>query len=336
MAIPMKRPINLSPKLKLLKSQVIETAAMKTVHTRVLKLMGNRFEISVVSDDIKWANDRIDLAVAEIRRIEQLITTFSDDSQTNQINIAAGFKPIKVDVEVYRLIERSIKISELTQGAFDITYGSIDKSLWNFDTTMKALPNKEVARLSVGLINYKHIILDAENTTVQLKEKGMRIGFGGIGKGYAADMAKITLQQNGVSSGIVNAAGDLITWGTQPDGRPWTIAIADPDKQTAPFSTLNISDMAIATSGNYEKFAVIDGKKYSHTIDPKTGLPVSGIKSVSIICPSAEFADALATPVMVMGIHVGLDLVNQLQNIACVIIDDDNRLYTSKNINVKN
>ena len=309
---------------------------MKTVHTRVLKLMGNRFEISVVSDDIRWANDRIDLAVAEIRRIERLITTFSDDSQTNQINVAAGIKPIKVDGEVYRLIERSIKISELTQGAFDITYGSIDKSLWNFDTKMKALPNKDVARLSVGLINYKHIILDAENTTVQLKEKGMRIGFGGIGKGYAADMAKITLLKNGVSSGIVNAAGDLITWGTQPDGRPWTIAIADPDKQTAPFSTLNISDMAIATSGNYEKFAVIDGKKYSHTIDPKTGLPVSGIKSVSIICPSAEFADALATPVMVMGIHVGLDLVNQLQNIACVIIDDDNRLYTSKNINVKN
>jgi thiamine biosynthesis lipoprotein len=312
----------------------IET--MSTVHKRVLKLMGNRFEISVVSDDEHWAANRIDLAVAEISRIEKLLTTFSDDSQTNQVNAAAGIKPVKVDQEVFQLIQRSLKISELTQGAFDITYGSIDKSLWNFDVNMKSLPDAETARNAVSLINYKNVIMDPENMTVMLKEKGMRIGFGGIGKGYAADRAKAILQQNGVSSGIVNAAGDLITWGAQPNGKPWTIAIADPDKQMTPFSTLNISNMAIATSGNYEKYAVINGKKYSHTIDPKTGLPVSGIKSVSIICPSAEFADAMATPVTVMGISVGLDLVNQLQQLACVIIDDNNRLYTSRNINVKN
>jgi len=307
-----------------------------TVYKRVLKLMGNRFEISVVSDDENWASGRIDLAVAEISRIEKLLTTFSDDSQTNQINAAAGIKPVKVDQEVFQLIQRSLKISALTQGAFDITYGSIDKSLWNFDVNMKSLPDAETARKAVRLINYKNVIMDPEHLTVMLKEKGMRIGFGGIGKGYAADRAKAILQQNGVNSGIVNAAGDLTTWGTQPNGKPWTIAIADPNRQLTPFSTLNISDMAIATSGNYEKYAVIGGKKYSHTIDPKTGLPVSGIKSVSIICPSAEFADAMATPVTVMGIRVGLDLVNQLQQLACVIIDDNNRLYTSRNINVKN
>ncbi|WP_426587376.1 FAD:protein FMN transferase [Mucilaginibacter sp. R-33] len=307
-----------------------------TVHQRVLKLMGNRFEISVVGNDGQWAAKCIDLAVAEISRIEKLLTTFSDDSQTNQINAAAGIKPVKTDHEVFQLIQRSLRISELTQGAFDITYGSIDKSLWNFDVNMKSLPNAETARNAVRLINYKNVIMDSDHMTVMLKEKGMRIGFGGIGKGYAADQAKAILQQNGVNSGIVNAAGDLITWGTQPNGKPWTIAIADPNKQMTPFSTLNISNMAIATSGNYEKYAVINGKKYSHTIDPKTGLPVSGIKSVSIICPSAEFADAMATPVTVMGISVGLDLVNQLQQLACVIIDDNNRLYTSNNINIKN
>ncbi|RAV55351.1 FAD:protein FMN transferase [Mucilaginibacter rubeus] len=298
--------------------------------------MGNRFEISVVGDDGQWAAKCIDRAVAEISRIEKLLTTFSDDSQTNQINAAAGIKPVKIDHEVFQLIQRSLRISELTQGAFDITYGSIDKSLWNFDVNMKSLPNAETARNAVRLINYKNVIMDSDHMTVMLKEKGMRIGFGGIGKGYAADRAKAILQQNGVNSGIVNAAGDLITWGTQPNGKPWTIAIADPNKQMTPFSTLNISDMAIATSGNYEKYAVINGKKYSHTIDPKTGLPVTGIKSVSIICPSAEFADAMATPVTVMGISVGLDLVNQLQQLACVIIDDNNRLYTSSNINIKN
>jgi thiamine biosynthesis lipoprotein len=298
--------------------------------------MGNRFEISVVGSDKEWADKQIDAAVAEISRIEKLLTTFSDNSQTNQINAQAGIKPVKVDIEVYRLIERSLKLSELTQGAFDITYGSIDKSLWNFDVNMTSLPDAETARRSISAINYRNVILNSWETTVMLKEKGMRIGFGGIGKGYAADRAKALLMDAGVGSGIVNAAGDLTTWGTQPNKKPWTIAIADPNNKITPFSTLNISDMAIATSGNYEKYVMINGKKYSHTIDPKTGLPVSGIKSVSIICPSAELADAMATPVMVMGVRVGLDLVNQLKHLACVIIDDNNKLYTSNNMNVRN
>ena len=240
-------------------------------------------------------------AIAEIQRIERLLTTFSNDSQTNQINANAGIKPVKVDREVFDLIARSLRISELTQGAFDITYGSIDKSLWNFDTKMTTLPDPETAKKMVRLINYRNVLLDTEGGTVFLKNAGMRIGFGGIGKGYAAEMAKQLLQKQGVESGIVNAAGDLTTWGNQPDGSPWTIGIADPDAKDFPFSYLNISNMAVATSGSYEKFAVINGKKYSHTIDPKTGLPVSGIKSVTIISPNAEIADAMATPVTVMG-----------------------------------
>lgn len=301
---------------------------------RGLRLMGNHFEITVVSDDETWAHCRIDEAVAEIQRTEALLTTFKEDSQTNRINQNAGIAPVKVDQEVFDLIERSIKISHLTQGAFDITYGSIDKSLWNFDVNMKQLPDTELAKASVRLINYQNVVLDRQKRTVFLKEPGMRIGFGGIGKGYAADQAKLLLQKAGVKSGIVNAAGDLVTWGTQPDGKPWTVAIADPNRQVPYFSKLNISNTAIATSGNYEKFAVIDGKRYSHTIDPKTGLPVTGIKSVSIICPSAELADALATPVTVMGVKVGLNLINQLKGVACLIIDDHDQLYTSKNINL--
>ncbi|MGX5691306.1 FAD:protein FMN transferase [Arcticibacter tournemirensis] len=314
-------------------SEVMEY--LPVVHKRGLRLMGNHFELSVVSDDKRWAEDCIDKAVSEIKRIEVLLTTFQESSQTNLINRHAGVKPVRVDKEVFDLITRAVKISELTQGAFDITYGSIDKSLWNFDVNMKHLPAPETARESVKLINYKNIVLVASEQTVYLKEKGMRIGFGGIGKGYAADMAKALLLQSGVKSGIVNAAGDLATWGSQPDGRPWTIAIADPDRKVPYFSKLNISNMAIATSGNYEKYALIDGKKYSHTIDPKTGLPVSGIKSVSIVCPSAELADALATPVMVMGVSAGLNMINQLRYVGCIVIDDNNHLFTSKNINIQ-
>ncbi|ATP55569.1 thiamine biosynthesis protein ApbE [Pedobacter ginsengisoli] len=302
---------------------------------RILKLMGNRFEFTVIAEDEAAGQKAIDAAIAEVRRIEALFSTFRDSSQTSLINQHAGIKPIKVDKEVVSLIQRAIKISDITQGAFDITYGSIDKSLWNFDINMTSLPEVETALQSVSLINYQNVIIDTENSTIMLKNKGMRIGFGGIGKGYAADRAKLVLQNMGIKAGIVNAAGDLVTWGMQLNDRPWTIGIADPNQSNLPFSSLNISNMAIATSGNYEKYATINGKKYSHTIDPKTGLPVSGIKSVSILCPSAELADALATPVVVMGVEVGLDLINQLQHVACIIIDDFDRLYTSKNINVK-
>lgn len=306
-----------------------------TLHRKVLKLMGNRFEITVVSENKDEALARIDDAVAEISRIEKLLTTFSDSSQTNLINRNAGLSPVKVDKEVFDIIARSKRISDVTQGAFDITYGSVDKKLWNFDKTMTSLPNAETAKRSVHLINYRNVILDEKKCTVFLKEKGMRIGFGGIGKGYAAERAKIILQQKGITSGIVNASGDLTAWGYQPNGKEWTIGIADPNSAHHPFSYLNITNMAIATSGNYEKFIMIDGKKYSHTIDPKTGLPVSGIKSVTIISPNAEIADAMATPVMIMGIKVGLDMVNQVRGLACIIVDDNDKIYTSKNINLK-
>ncbi|KMQ59680.1 thiamine biosynthesis protein ApbE [Chryseobacterium sp. BLS98] len=302
---------------------------------RPQKLMGNAFEITVVSDDKNSANQHIDAAIDEIRRIEKLLTTFSEESQTNLINRNAGIKPVKVDWEIFDLIERSLRISRITDGYFDISYGGIDKSFWNFDRKMQQLPDPELIKEHLKLVNYQNILLNRENQTVFLKEKGMRIGFGGIGKGYAAEKAKKLLQKRGVLSGIVNASGDLTTWGNQADGKPWTVGIADPDNSKQPFSYMNITDMAIATSGNYEKFVVIGGKKYSHTINPKTGMPVSGVKSVTIFCPNAEIADAMATPVSIMGIDSALNMVNQINHLECIIIDDQDRIYSSQNINLK-
>jgi FAD:protein FMN transferase len=312
----------------------ISESVVVPAHKRQVKLMGNQFEFTVVNENKRWAEEQIDEAISEIKRIEGLLTTFNEESQTARINAQAGIAPVQVDKEVFDLICRSLKISALTQGAFDITYGSIDKRFWNFDVNMKALPDKETARQSIRRINWRNVILDEKNCTVFLKEKGMRIGFGGIGKGYAADKAKDLLQRKGVQHGVVNASGDLITWGFQPNGKPWTVGIASPSHLHLPFSWLDVSNMAVATSGDYEKYAIVNGKKYSHTIDPRTGFPVAGIKSVSIICASAELADALATPVMVMGCQVGLNLINQIKNIACIIIDDKDRLYTSNNIKI--
>ncbi len=302
------------------------------VHKRAMKLMGNHFEISVVAADEAWAQERIDAGVQEIQRIEKLLTTFSDTSETSLINRNAGIAPVPVSRETFNIIERSIRLSGITQGAFDISYGSVDKRLWNFDTTMTSLPPKETARKMVRLINYRNIVLDKEPCTVFLREKGMRIGFGGIGKGYAAERAKAVLRDMGVESGIVNASGDLTAWGGQPDGKPWTIGIVNPNAAHRIFSYLNVSDMAIATSGNYEKYITIDGKRYSHTIDPRTGLPVRGIKSVTILSPNAELADAMATPVMIMGIEAGLDMINQINNMEAILVDDNDRVYASSHI----
>ncbi|NUY79894.1 FAD:protein FMN transferase [Flavobacterium sp. MAH-1] len=301
---------------------------------RSMRLMGNTFSFSAVSDDEKTAQHHIDEAIGEIKRIEALLTTFDANSQTNAINEMAGKRPVKVDSEVFSLIERSLAISRITQGAFDISYGSLDKSLWNFDRNMTRLPDLETAKKMVHLIDYRNIELDRENETVFLKREGMRIGFGGIGKGYAAECAKRLVRKNGLENGIINASGDLTAWGFQADGKPWTIGVANPDKPDFPFSYLEISGKAVATSGNYEKFVMINGKKYSHTIDPKTGLPISGIKSVTVICDNAEFADAMATPIAVMGINAGMDLVNQIPGLYAIVIDDYNKIYTSKNINL--
>jgi thiamine biosynthesis lipoprotein len=311
---------------------ISKMAAPATLHKQSMKLMGNGFEISVVGRGSGWAGERIAAAVAEIQRIESLLTTFGEGSETNKINRAAGICPAKVSDETFRLIQRSIRISEITQGAFDISYGSVDKSLWNFNVSMTQLPDEKTAKRMVRLINYRNIILDEKETTVFLKEKGMRIGFGGIGKGYAAEKAKGVLKKMGVENGIVNASGDLTTWGHQPDGKPWTIGIVNPNLSGKIFSYLNVTDMAVATSGNYEKFIVVNGIKYSHTINPRTGLPVKGIKSVTIITPNAEIADAMATPVTIMGIRAGLDMINQIKDMEAIVIDDNDIIYTTKNL----
>jgi thiamine biosynthesis lipoprotein len=302
------------------------------VYNKSLKLMGNRFQLSAVSETEERANEAIDASIGEIQRIERLLTTFSEESETALINRNAGICPVTVSRETFDLIHRSIRISEITQGAFDITYGSVDKRLWNFDSNMNKLPDAQTASRMVRLINYRNVLLNRTDLSVLLKEKGMRIGFGGIGKGYAAERAKCIMKECGIESGIVNASGDMTTWGLQPNGKPWTIGIADPNAGEKIFSYMKITDMAVATSGNYEKYILVNGHKYSHTINPKTGLPVRGIKSVTILSANAEIADAMATPVMIMGIRAGLDMINQINDLEAIVVDDNNKVYASNNI----
>lgn len=298
---------------------------------RTLKLMGSRYEITVVAANKEEGDQYIDIAVNEISRIEKLISSWDANSQTSKINSNAGVAPVKVDPELYNLIERAIQISKITDGAFDISYAAMDK-IWKFDGTMTEMPSEETIHNSVAKVGYKNIILNKGEGTVFLKLPGMKIGFGAIGKGYSADKAKDLLMSKGVVAGMINASGDLNCWGKKPDGSPWLVGITNPLNKNKVFSWFPIENSAVVTSGDYEKFVIFNGKRYAHIIDPRTGHPASGLTSVSIFAPKAELADALATSVFVMGINTGIDFVNQLKGVECILVDDQGKIYYSENI----
>jgi len=298
---------------------------------RSLKLMGTRFDITVVAENEDIGQINIDEAIAEIKRIERLISAWDADSETSSINVNAGVRPVPVSNELFTLIQRATQISELTDGAFDISYASMDK-IWKFDGAMDAKPTEAELKESVAKVGYRKIILNEKERTVFLRDKGMKIGFGAIGKGYAADKAKELLVSKQVVGGIINAAGDLTTWGTKANGEKWLIGIANPLSKEKIFSWLPVVESSVATSGNYEKYVEFDGVKYSHIIDPRTGYPSTGVNSVSIFDKSAEICDALATAVFIMGKEAGLSLINQLGGTEVILVDSDNEVHKSSGI----
>lgn len=313
----------------LLNATVSVTAQKVVAEKEILKLMGCRFEITATANDKNTTQKAIQVGIAEIQRIEKLISEWDASTQTSAINKMAGIAPVKVDKELYDLIYRCNKISGLTQGAFDITFASMDK-VWNFDKKDHPLPDSAVVKEAAKHINWQNIVLNPQNQTVFLREKGMKIGFGAIGKGYSANKAKAEMQKiPGVLGGIVNASGDLLAWGISNNTQGWSIQIADPKDISKPLAWLRLNDMSIVTSGDYEKYFSSNGKRYSHIINPKTGYPITDIKSVTIICPDAELSDALATSVCVLGVSQGLALINKLNEVECLIIDANDKIHTS-------
>lgn len=293
--------------------------------------MGSRFSITVVSTNEELGSINIQEAIAEIQRIEKMISSWDDGSETYVVNKNAGIKPIKVSAELFRLIERCKQISILTDGAFDISYSSMDK-IWKFDGSMIKMPTTSEIKNSVRKVGYEKIILDKKNQTVFLKEKGMKISFGAIGKGYAADKAKQFLVSRQVVGGIIDAAGDLTTWGTDKSGKKWIIGVVNPLSKDKIVSWLPVVESSVATSGNYEKYVRFEGKRYSHIIDPRTGYPSSGVRQVSIFAKNAEICDALATAIFIMGKEAGIFLINQLDGIDVILFDEQNKVHKSDGI----
>ncbi|SEI45429.1 thiamine biosynthesis lipoprotein [Dyadobacter koreensis] len=316
-------------------SHIFFTADAQVLRKRTTTLMGSRFDISIVADDTLSAEANIDTVIAEITRIENLISDWKETSQVSAINRNAGIQPVKVDSELFELTKRAIRLSEMTNGTFDISFGSMEK-VWKYDGSMTEIPSAEIVKRSVAKVGYKNIILDSLNSTIFLKLEGMKIGFGSIGKGYAADRGRNVMRARGIDAGIVNASGDMSTWGTQPNGKDWKIGITDPRDTRKLLGTITIKEASVVTSGNYEKYIEIGGKRFSHIINPLTGYPATGLSSVTVIGPEAEIANGFSTALIVLGERAGLEIIKKFPDYQCIIVSDKGRITTSDRLNKRN
>lgn len=308
-------------------------------HSQVLRkrttlLMGGRFDISIVAKDSLSAEQNIDEVIAEITRIENLISDWKPTSQVSEVNQNAGIRPVKVDREVFELTQRAIRFSEITNGGFDISFAAMDR-IWKFDGSMTEMPSAEAIKKSVEKVGYKNIILDSINSTIFLKLKAMKIGFGALGEGYATDKCRAMMLAKGIQAGIINGSGDMSTWGTQPNRKPWNIGITNPFDTDKLLAVVPINNGAVTTSGSYEKFVVFDGKRYSHIINPATGYPATGLCSVTVFGPNAETANGLSTSLMVLGKTAGLVLLDKFPDYSCLMITDAGKVVKSKNFKKK-
>lgn len=309
------------------------TSFSQVLRKRAVTLMGSRFDITIIDKDSAAAEANIDAVIAEVSRIEDLISDWRPYTQVSKVNQNAGIAPVKVDKEVFELTQRAIRLSELTGGAFDISFAAMDR-IWKFDGSMLKMPSPEAIKKSVEKVGYRNIILDPKNRTIFLKLKGMKIGFGALGEGYAADRCKAMMLAKGVQAGIVNGSGDMNTWGRQVDGSPWNIGITNPSRTDELLAVVPLAHGAVVTSGSYEKFVTFNGKRYAHIINPKTGYPATGLSSVTIFGPSAELANGLSTSIMVLGKKAGLALLKRYPEMSCILISDDGKFFTSPNLDL--
>jgi thiamine biosynthesis lipoprotein len=299
-------------------------------YTRSAHLMGSAFTFTAVSADDSLAWRALRAGLRETWRIDRLCSYWDSTSQVVKINRLAGIRPVVVDQEVYDLIARTLKISQLSGGAFDITFASSDK-IYKFDQQAHAnLPDSATVRRSIRRIGWQKVRLDPVAHSVFLPEAGMRINLAGILQGYGVRRAAEIMKRMGIAGGLINGSGDVYCWGKQPDGSGWRIAIGDPARPHTVSSWLTVSDLAVVTAGNYEQYFTVGGKYYGHIIDPHTGYPATGLRSVTIICLDVELADALDDAVFVLGPERGLALINRLKDINCTLITDDGRTLVSK------
>ncbi len=280
---------------------------------------------------------KLEKALAEIRRLEGLMTTWRDDSEISRINAAAGKAPVVVGAETLAVIQKSIWMSTRSEGVFDITFEAMH-GVWKFDQDHdEKIPAAAAVEGARKLIDYRKIKVDRDKSSVMLEQAGMRMSLGGIAKGYAVDAAARVLEAERLPSYFVQAGGDLYVKGRKPDGAPWRVGVRDPRGKDATdyFAMLEVEDHAFSTAGDYERGFVKDGKRYHHILDPRTGYPATASRSVTIWAKDAFTADAIDDAVFILGAKKGLELVESIEDCGAVIVDAQNKVWISRRLKDK-
>jgi thiamine biosynthesis lipoprotein len=296
--------------------------------TRSENIMGTRCSVELWSDDKVRGEAAISSVFDDMKRIDRLMSTWKEDTEISQVNREGSKHPVKISPELFRLLQVSVEYSELTHGAFDITYASVG---YLYDFKKGVHPDSAAIAKALPGINWRHMVLDAKATTVYFTRPGMRIDLGGIAKGHSVDRGIEILRKQGITRAMVNAGGDTRIIGDR-FGKPWVVGVRDPDHEGKVFLRLPLTDAAFSTSGDYERYFDEDGKRFHHIIDPKTGDSARKCRSVTVISGSATRTDALTKSVFIMGPEDGIAFINTLPDVDAVAVAPDGKVLYSKGL----
>jgi len=292
--------------------------------------MGTLVSITAVAPTDQAAHNAINAGFQEVKRLEQLLSTWIPSSELSRVNDLAGMKSVAVSLETWTVVQRAKQAAELTGGGFNIAIGpAVD--LWRVTEDQRIPTEAELAALR-PLVALQAVRADLHEQTLYLEKPGMRIDVGGIGKGYAADHAVIAMKQAGALAGVVALSGDIKTFGQLPGGKKFPVGIQHPRKEGGVLAFIDLEDEAISTAGDYERFFERDGVRYHHILDPNTLQPARGCQSVTVIAKEGVWADGLDTGIFVMGPERGMELVERLPDVEAIIVDADGRLFLSSGL----
>ena len=287
--------------------------------------MGTEVSVYLWADDDKTGREAVDAVFREVARLDELMSTYIEDSMISEVNREAANRPVPVSEELFRLITRSLDISVLTRGAFDITFDSVGQ---HYDFREHRRPDDATISAELPHLNYRLVETNPDDMTIRFLEKGVRINLGGIAKGYAVERGIEIVRQYGIMHARVTAGGDSRLLGDRR-GQPWMVGVQDPRDADKIAVTIPLENEAISTSGDYERYFDEDGQRYHHIIVPSTGRPAGEVHSTTIIGPDAVLTDALSTSVFVMGVDQGLRLIATLPDYEGIVIDADGRMFYS-------
>jgi thiamine biosynthesis lipoprotein len=287
--------------------------------------MGTEVSVNVWHDDLETAQEAVAAVFAEVARIDNLMSTYIEDSEISRINREAASGPVAVGDELFTLILRALDISLLTRGAFDITYDSVGQ---HYDFREGRRPDEDTILEELPRLNYRLVEINRDDSTIRFMQEGVRINLGGIAKGYTVERGVDVLREYGVAHARVTAGGDSRLLGDRR-GQPWMVGVQNPRDKDQVVVTLPLENEAISTSGDYERFFEEDGERYHHIIEPSTGQPAGEVRSTTIIGPDAVLTDALSTAVFVMGVDQGLRLIATLPDYEGIVIDAEGQMFYS-------